>query len=270
LEFLMADYTTTDFGDTVLRDYRARRGGVLKEALRASAALETKALGHPEFESLEVGERRTASIVVAFIDLTDFTGRSFWDDETEVVDLAHAVLSGFVETVVNFGGFPLGLRGDGLFAGFGPSDPQVASVMALSACSFALDAVENVVNPRLEQLGIARIQARAGLDYGRITFVRSGSPQHSEINPLGFAANFAAKCEKKADSWEIVAGEGLAALLPDADTFVEHPDSPKTYQRDYKRKTYKFYDYRWRRTLRHIPGTVQQLNGNSTESIAIS
>jgi hypothetical protein len=96
LEFLMADYTTTDFGDTVLRDYSARRGGVLKEALRASAALETKALGHPEFEGLEVGERRTESIVVAFIDLTDFTGRSFWDDETEVVDLAHATLRSLV------------------------------------------------------------------------------------------------------------------------------------------------------------------------------
>ncbi|BCW78910.1 adenylate/guanylate cyclase domain-containing protein [Arthrobacter sp. NicSoilC5] len=267
----MGDYTTTDFGDTVLRDYRARRGDyVVKEALRASAALESKALGHPAFENLAVGERRAASIVAVFIDLTDFTGRSFWDEETEVVDLAHAVLSGFVETVVNFGGFPLGLRGDGLFAGFGPGDPQVAGVMALSACSFALDAVENVVNPRLERLGVARVQARAGLDYGRITFVRSGSSQQSEINPLGFAANFAAKCEKKADSWEIIAGEGLAGLLPGTDTFVEHKDSPKVYQRDYRRKNYKYYDYRWRRTLRHIPGTVQQLNGNSTESIVIS
>ncbi|WP_224164510.1 adenylate/guanylate cyclase domain-containing protein [Arthrobacter sp. StoSoilA2] len=242
---------------------------VFKEALQASAAREPKVLGHPDFEGLAVGERRTASIVAAFIDLTDFTGRSFWDDETEVVDLAHAVLSGFVETVVNFGGFPLGLRGDGLFAGFGPGNPQVDGVMALSACSFALDAVETVVNPRLERLGIARVQARAGLDYGRITFVRSGSGQHSEINPLGFAANFAAKCEKKANSWEVVAGEGLAELLPHADAFVEHEDSPKTYQRDYQRRTYRFYDYRWRSTLRHIPGTVQQLDGNPTESIAL-
>lgn len=268
----MSDYSSVDFGETVLRDYQARRGGtsVMKEALLASAGGEAKALGHPDFESLAVGERATASIVVAFIDLTDFTGRSFWDDDTEVVDLAHAVLTGFVETVVNFGGFPLGLRGDGLFAGFGPGQPQIDGVMALSACSFALDAVEQVVNPRLKMLGIAPIQARAGLDYGRLTFVRSGNPQHSEINPLGFAANFAAKCEKKANSWEIIAGEGLSELLPASDTFVEHRDSPKTYQRDYQRKTYKFFDYRWRKTLQHIPGTVQQLNGSRTETIAIS
>ena len=141
-----------------------------------------------------------------------------------------------------FGGFPLGLRGDGLFAGFGPGDPKVGTVMALSACAFALDAVERDVNPRLDRAGIARVQARAGLDYGRITFVRSGSRDHSEINPLGFAA----KCEKKADSWEIVIGQGLAEELPDATTFVEHAYSPKTYQRDYQRRNYRFYDYQWR------------------------
>jgi adenylate cyclase len=87
--------------------------------------------------------------------------------------------------------------------------------VALDACAFALDAVEREVNPRLETRGIAPVQARAGLDYGRITFVRSGCREHSEINPLGFAANFAAKCEKTANLWEIVVGEGLAEVLPD-------------------------------------------------------
>jgi adenylate cyclase len=44
-------------------------------------------------------------MVAAFIDLTDFTGRSFGDDETEVVDLAHAVLTGFIASC------PAALRG---------------------------------------------------------------------------------------------------------------------------------------------------------------
>jgi adenylate cyclase len=265
------DYSRGQFGDTVMRDFALRRrsSGALEKSMQHSAALETRALGHPEFESLPVGGRRTAPMVAAFIDLTDFTGRSFWDDETEVVDLAHAVLTGFIETVAAFGGYPLGLRGDGLFAGFGPGDPRVTSVLALSACAFALDAVENEVNPRLDEHGISRVQARAGLDYGQITFVRSGSRDRSEINPLGFAANFAAKCEKKANSWEIVIGEGLAEVLPDATAFVEHEDSPKTYQRNYERRNYRFYDYRWRSALRYIPGTIQQINGNSVARIAI-
>ncbi|MGI8394238.1 adenylate/guanylate cyclase domain-containing protein [Leucobacter sp. W1038] len=253
-----------------MRDFVARREGRAVSELYASAASETKALGHPAFEELEVGERRTAPLAVAFLDLTDFTGRTFWDDEVEVVDLAHAVLTGFIEVVLAHGGFPLGLRGDGLFAGFGPGNPQVDTTMALGACAFALGAVESEVNPRLEARGIHRVQTRAGLDYGRITFVRTGSRHHSEVNPLGFAANFAAKCEKKANSWEIVVGEGLSSQLPQATSFVEHAESPKSYQRDYERKYYHFYNYRWRQALPHLDGIARQLSGNPTSTIAIS
>lgn len=265
----MENYTASAFGDTVMRDFAARREGRMATEIYASAAAETKALGHPAFEDLKIGERRVAPLAVTFLDLTDFTGRTFWDDEGEVVDLAHAVLTGFIEVVVAYGGYPLGLRGDGLFAGFGPGNAQVDSTMALAACAFALNAVETEVNPRLEARGIHRVQARAGLDYGRITFVRTGSRDHSEVNPLGFAANFAAKCEKKAGSWEIVVGEGLSSLLPHAMSLVEHQDSPKTYQRNYERKFYRFYDYQWRHTLPHLDRVTQQLGGSPTSSIAI-
>lgn len=142
-----------------------------------------------------------APLTVGFLDLTNFTRRTFWDDQDDVVDLAHAVLSGFIEVVDRHGGFPLGLRGDGLFIGFG-GPPPLASAMALAACAFALDAVQTEVNPWLAERGLEHIQARAGLDAGLITFIRTGSPSHSEVNPLGFAANFAAKCEKTANSWE--------------------------------------------------------------------
>lgn len=268
---IITDYTAGMFGDTVMTDFSTRRSaqGRLTESLRASAALETKALGHPDFEDLSVGERLTKPMVVAFIDLTDFTGRSFWDDEAEVADLAHAILTGFIQTVTAFGGHPLGLRGDGLFAGFGPGNAQVDSVMALSACAFALHAVQEEVNPRLRNQGIEPVQARAGLDFGNITFVRSGSRDNSEVNPLGFAANFAAKCEKRANSWEIVVGQGIAENIPDSSTYSQHEKSPKTYQRNGTVKSYKFYQYHWRRTLRFIPDTVEQLDGKPTSSIGI-
>ncbi|SMC71785.1 Adenylate cyclase, class 3 [Janibacter indicus] len=239
----------------------------MQKSTTASAALETKALGHPDYETLDIGERRTAPMVTVFLDLTNFTGRTFWDDQDEVVDLAHAVLSGFVEVVNLFGGHPLGLRGDGLFAGFSPGQPEVTGAMALAACAFALDGIEREVNPWLDGRRIARIQARAGLDYGQTTFVRSGSRERSEINPLGFAANFAAKCEKKAKSWEIVVGQGLRELLPEYPHFVEHHASPKTYTRDYKSRLYRFYDYRWRNTLPLLPGVLSDLNGTPTSLI---
>jgi hypothetical protein len=38
-------------------------------------------------------------------------------------------------------------------------------------------------------------------------YVRIGSPEGSEVNVLGFAANFAAKCERAAHAWEAVQPE---------------------------------------------------------------
>lgn len=268
---MMSTYSRSEFGATVINDFNNRRdrNHIFEKSIQlsASAALETRALGHPDFVDLEVGERRTAPMVAAFLDLTNFTGRTFWDEQDEVVDLAHAVLSGFIEVVGNFGGYPLGLRGDGLFAGFSPGDPSFTASMALSACAFALDGVENEVNPWLDRRGMARVQARAGLDYGPTTFVRTGNREGSEINPLGFAANFAAKCEKKAKSWEITVGEGLTELLPTYPFFVEHGHSPKAYTRDYKTRFYKFYDYRWRNTVQYLPGVTERLGGTPTSHI---
>lgn len=264
----MSVLTADQFGDAVMRDFRNRQAGNRSIQASASPTLETKALGHPEFEGLQVGDRRVAALTAVFLDLTDFTGRSFWDDEDEVVDLAHAVLTAFVQVVSGYGGFPLGLRGDGLFAGFGPGDPRIDAAMALGACAHALNAVQQGLNPRLEAAGIRRVQARAGVDHGRLTFVRSGSRDHSEVNVIGFAANFAAKCEKQANSWEVVVGEGVQQLLPEAQ-LVEHEKSPKKYQRDHLVRYHHFYDYRWRTTLQHIPGTVEQLDGHPSSQIAI-
>lgn len=266
----MSGYSRAQFGFTVRNGFSIRRNSantIEHATLSASAALETRSLGHPDFEDLPVGAKRTAPMIAAFLDLTNFTGRTFWDDQEEAADLADAVLSGFIEIVSNFGGHPLGLRGDGLFVGFSPGDPAFTATMALSACAFALDAVEQEVNPWLERLGMARVQARAGLDFGRITFIRTGNGSSNEINPIGFAANFAAKCEKTADSWEIVVGEGLANLLPEYRYFSEHERSPKRYTRDYKTESYKFFDYRWRNTLPHLPGVIETLRGIPTSQI---
>lgn len=259
------------FGNAVMRDYH-RLQNYGERAVVASAAgptLETRSLGHPVYEELEVGQRRAGTLAIVFLDLTDFTGRSFWDDEDQVVDLADAVLGSFIQVVAGFGGFPLGLRGDGLFAGFGPSSSDVDVLMALSACAFALHAVEEGLNPQLDEAGIERVQARAGVDFGRVTFVRTGSRDNNEVNVIGFAANFAAKCEKLAKSWEIIAGEGAQRALPESPWLVKHAKSPKPFQRNYKVRHYHYYDYRWRPSLPHLPGALGEISGHPTAQISI-
>lgn len=267
----MVSYTKEQFTRTVAEDYRARqymRHGVSLSAsgsVLASADVSTS-LGHPAVQQLEVGQRCVLPLTVVFLDLTDFTGRTFWDDPYDVVDLAHAVLSGFIETVSRFGGHALGLRGDGLFAGFG-GPPEFATTLALGACSFALDAVDNGVNSWLDEQRLEHVQARAGVDAGEITFIRTGTAEHSEVNALGFAANFAAKCEKKANSWEVIVGERARNALPDHPYFSAHDDSPKTYTRHGNTRYYRYYDFGWRRALPYLENVPEELLGASSSDV---
>lgn len=259
------DYGNAQFRSTVTNDFERRRAGFDVQLSKSLA--ESKALGHPKFEPLQVGQKGNATMAAVFLDLTQFTRRTFWDDPAEVADLAHAIMTGFIEAVSAFGGFPLGLRGDGLFAGFGPGTNQGDVAFALGACAFCLNGVEKEINPWLTARGIHPVQARAGVDYGELTFVRSGSQDSSEVNVIGFAANFAAKCEKTANSWEVVAGQGAVTAIGGNSLCVPHKSSPKRYSRGTDQRQYHFYDYRWRQLLPTLPGALRDLGGHSTTAI---
>jgi class 3 adenylate cyclase len=160
------------------------------------------------------------------------------------------------------------MRGDGVFACFGDDrvqDNKVSAACAMIACAFALDAVQNSLNEMLEMYGQRPVQIRAGADFGRLDFVRVGSETASEVNVVGFAANFASKCEKSAASWEVVIGEGLADLLP-IDHYSRHEDSPKSYQRDGEVRRYSFHQAKWRPYLAHLDG-IEELEGKPLSSI---
>ena len=68
-------------------------------------------------------------------------------DHDETVRLAHAVPSQVAEVVSATGGYVAGLRGDGLYAVFGPND-DVLCVAHASACgALALDFVQHGLIP---------------------------------------------------------------------------------------------------------------------------
>jgi class 3 adenylate cyclase len=238
------------------------------ESLQASAAT-TPTLGHPAFVNLPLGASGTTESVAVFLDLRRFTARSFWDPPEQIIRVNVAVISELASAVQQHGGYVLGFRGDGVFACFdgrGNLDPRGVAGIAVAAAAWALDAVQNALNGLLELSGIQPVQVRAGLDYGRLDFVRIGSASGSEVNVLGFAANFASKCEKAALAWEIVAGETLANLLP-ANDLTHHKDSPTYYTRDGQTRSYRFYDVATERYLRHVQGVVEQLAGHSVSEV---
>lgn len=254
------------FTNRVLENYDRRNHVVLAKSTSRFDEIRT---GHPAAADLEVGEQITFPIASVFLDLRNFTGRSFWDGQEEVTSLAHAVLSGFTDVVTRYGGHVLGLRGDGLFAGFGApgSDPRVCVALASTAVAVALDSVQSDLNPALKFRGIATVQASAGADFGSASFIRSGTQGTSEVNVIGFGSNFAAKCEKQAKSWELVVGESFSLHAPEKRWLNKHPNSPKVYTRDAESRYYNFYEYQWRPLLGFSDEVAVELGGRPLELV---
>ncbi|MFF5485692.1 hypothetical protein [Streptomyces virginiae] len=206
---------------------------------------------------------------MAFIDMAAFTARTFWDDPEEVLWLNMAVLTQVAKTVQGFGGHVLGLRGDGVFACFGDrrmADMRVAAAACTAACAFILDSAKGPLNDALRARGMEPVRLRAGADFGDLTFVRIGTESASEVNVVGFSANFASKCEKYAGSWELVVGEGLASLLNPVDLSL-HEEAPKRYTRQGEERRYSFYDVKLSPYLKHSEFFQEQLKGRPLSSI---
>lgn len=264
--------TADQFASRVLETYRPRSGSTTFAA-KASEGTVSAGLpfGHPLFESLAVGERRRLSMTSVYLDLSEFTARTFWEDLGDVTDLALAVLTQVAVIVQSFGGHVLGLRGDGLYAGWGSvgSDPEIDTTLALGGSAFALDAARGALNNLLEESGIAPVRMKAGVDHGEVMFVRVGGRAQSEVNVVGFSANFAAKCEKAAHSWDIVVGEGATRWVT-PELVSPHPDAPKTYTRGVDRRAYSFSTFHWDRrdVLGALGGIPDELAGHASSVVA--
>jgi adenylate cyclase len=265
------------FAESVMRRIGSLResGAVIKASSaqtesRSASAATVQPMGHPDFHDLQIGQVGTREAAVMFLDLRSFTARSFWDPPDQMIYVNVAVITELVESIQRHGGCVLGLRGDGVFACFDGKgqDHRIPAAFSVVAGAFALDAVQNALNHLLRADGIQPVQVRVGLDFGRLDFVRMGSPMGSEVNVLGFAANFASKCEKIANSWEMVAGQSLAALLP-ADDVEIHEESPHRYTRDGDTRSYHFYDVSWIRYLKHVDGISETLSGQPVSAVGV-
>ena len=89
------------------------------------------------------------------------------------------------------------------------------------------------------------------------------------MNIVGHPANFAAKCEKTANSWEIVVGESLAAHVRNGSLLTAHANSPKLYQYGENRRAYRFFDFAWTRILSEAASAIDQVAGRPTSQIRV-
>jgi adenylate cyclase len=226
---------------------------------------------HPDFEGLDLGENGSCDLCTAFLDLSSFTWRTFWEPPEDCVRLAVAVLTQVCVIVEELGGHVLGLRGDGVFAGWGDAraDPNASVLLCLGACALSLDACQGPLNELLRLDGIQPVNLRAGVDFGRCDFVRIGTGRSSEVDIIGFAPNFAAKCEKFADAWEVVIGEACAARV-DSRLLSPHSSSPKRYQHDGQQTSYSFYQLKWKSLAKDAAEAAEQMAGRRASLISFS
>lgn len=117
--------------------------------------------------------------------------------------------------------------------------------------------------------GIEPVNLRAGVDFGRCDFVRIGTERSSEVDIIGFAPNFAAKCEKFANAWEVVIGEACATRV-DASLLSPHESSPKRFQQNGEQKSYSFHHLAWRRLVKDAAEASEQLAGRAASLVSFS
>jgi len=178
-----------------------------------------EALGHPDFEDLQIGEIAEGKGVVFFLDIRGFTKLSFVLPNEELLLILLALTAASVRSVVRFGGHVIEFTGDGVMATFGNprTSDETAALAALRTAAFLMKGVRDEVNPRLQQHGTEPVRTAVGMEFGDLLWSRIGLPGNSQVKPISEATFLAGKlCTARfTKAWEVKVGAELAAWMPD-------------------------------------------------------
>ena len=181
-------------------------------------------LATPSLDSMAIGGGRKVNAAVIFFDICGFTQRTSSDDQNvlkQTLLMLNCVIPSMMRVLYRYGAYVEKNTGDGLMAILGIESPDaVTASEAIKVADEMLYVLHNIVNPQLAQMGIARVDARIGVDMGRILISRIGLPNGSAIHPrnsltaVGPAANLAKKIQEMAGVNEIWCGDSVRRLAP--------------------------------------------------------
>lgn len=160
----------------------------------------------PRYKALPNGHARNAHAVVLAVDLRCSTWYAQHHGPRNTFSLLHTFLPTMEYIVDQTGGVVIGLRGDGLIAGFGLTDvvndervftTEKAERAASSSvrCGKAMvESMESIINPLLEEYDIpADRSAGVGITTGQVVITRIGIENASEVTAYGSCLNQACK-----------------------------------------------------------------------------
>jgi class 3 adenylate cyclase len=122
--------------------------------------------------------------------------------------------------VHDHGGYVEKNTGDGIMAILTGMDEKKAAENALSIALACFNVIQNMINPHLVQVGIPAVDARIGIDFGKILVARIGVHQGSAdksrsfLTAVGSAANIACRLQEQADTNQIWVGDALRTRGP--------------------------------------------------------
>lgn len=173
----------------------------------------------PTIESIPIGSGRNVTAVIVFFDICGFTSRTSSDNPQVLKNtllMLNIVIPAMMKVAYRFGGYVEKNTGDGLMVilGIERTDVQAAND-ALDVAEEMFFVLTRIVNPLLDSIGIEPVEARIGMDMGRVLISRIGLPNgtspHSRnaLTAVGPAANLACKFQGMANRNEIWCGDSI-------------------------------------------------------------
>lgn len=173
----------------------------------------------PAINDIAIGSGRKFSGAVLFFDIRGFTNRTDSSDIEklkETLIMLDCVIPMVMHVIYDFDGYVEKNTGDGIMAIIGLEDSnENACRNAVSAATIIFYILKNIVNPYLETLGIEKVEARIGIDYGEIIIARLGLPNGTSqydrnfLTAVGPTANIASKIQHQADTNQIFIGNNI-------------------------------------------------------------
>lgn len=202
--------TVVAFAWSYLTEGRQRRFffRALSQYLSPDVAAEVERSGQLSLS----GQRRVLSVM--FSDIAGFTGMSE-ELEERITDVLNVYLGEMSALVYETGGTLDKYIGDAIMAFWNAPVEQADHAARACRTALAMKKREQEIQPRLAQLGAAKVMTRIGLHTGPMTFGNMGSPQKFNYTVIGDAVNFCSRLEgaNKLYGSEVLVSEDTADLV---------------------------------------------------------
>jgi adenylate cyclase len=214
----------------------------------------------PALEDISIGTGRKMRAATLFFDIRGFTKRTSADDKSlkETLMLLDCVIPMVMQIIYDYEGYIEKNTGDGIMALIGvEKDDETAANNALSAATTIFYVLKNLINPFLESIGIAKVDARIGIDMGTVLISRVGLPtgtskiRRNFLTVIGPSANLSSKLQGMAGTNEIWTGDLIYSNAREARKKHFRLKSPKSWTWIYQNspeKTYNIWLYNAVRT----------------------